>query len=148
MLYCYINGLSLAYYIPRQIFSDFPEYWMAKLELSNIEEVIQSMSLQEKTIKCFDCSATFTFSVEEQQAFLEKGYTNAPKRCPACRDTRKARQIKTGSYKAVQPGFRTELKLFPATCATCNKSTQVPFEPKAGRPVFCRDCYQASKVVR
>jgi CxxC-x17-CxxC domain-containing protein len=121
---------------------------LAKLKLKYLEEVIQLMSLQEKTIKCFDCSNTFTFSVEEQEAFLAKGHTNAPKRCPACRDVRKARQIKTGNYKAVQPGFRTELKLFPAVCATCGKSTQVPFEPKAGRPVFCRDCYQASKVVR
>jgi CxxC-x17-CxxC domain-containing protein len=106
------------------------------------------MDLQEKTIKCFDCNNNFVFSVAEQEAFLAKGHTNAPKRCPACRDARKARQIKSGNYKVVQPGFRTELKLFPAVCATCGKTTEVPFEPKAGRPVFCRDCYQASKVAR
>ena len=27
------------------------------------------MSLQEKSITCFDCGVTFTFSVEEQEAF-------------------------------------------------------------------------------
>jgi CxxC-x17-CxxC domain-containing protein len=121
---------------------------MAELELKYYEEVIQSMSLQEKTIKCFDCSNTFTFSVEEQEAFLAKGHTNAPKRCPACRDARKEKQIKAGNYRAVQPGFKSETKLFPAVCATCGKSTQVPFEPKAGRPVYCRECYQASKTTR
>jgi len=106
------------------------------------------MNLEEKKIACFDCGENFTFSVEEQQDFQAKGYNNAPKRCPACRQARKARQISNGSYKSIQPGFRAERKLFPATCAQCGKSTQVPFEPKEGRPVFCRDCYSATKVSR
>ena len=25
-------------------------------------------------------------------------------------------------------------------CADCKKETTVPFEPKEGRPVYCRDC--------
>jgi CxxC-x17-CxxC domain-containing protein len=106
------------------------------------------VSLQEKTITCYDCANTFVFTVEEQEAFQAKGYTNAPKRCPTCREARKARQISSGNYKNIQPGFRTERKLFPATCAQCGKSTQVPFEPKEGRPVYCRDCYTTSKVSR
>ena len=106
------------------------------------------MALQEKSIVCFDCGASFTFSVEEQEAFQAKGYTNSPKRCPACRQTRKERQLKSGNYKNIQPGFRSERKLYPATCAQCGKATQVPFEPKEGRPVFCRDCYNTAKVSR
>jgi CxxC-x17-CxxC domain-containing protein len=31
--------------------------------------------------------------------------------------------------------------MFPAVCATCGKATEVPFEPREGRPVYCRDCY-------
>jgi CxxC-x17-CxxC domain-containing protein len=31
--------------------------------------------------------------------------------------------------------------MYPATCAACGKETQVPFEPKEDRPVYCRDCY-------
>jgi CxxC-x17-CxxC domain-containing protein len=31
-----------------------------------------------------------------------------------------------------------------AVCASCGKETQVPFEPREGRPVYCSDCY--SKV--
>lgn len=29
-----------------------------------------------------------------------------------------------------------------AVCAACGKQTQVPFKPTAGRPVYCRDCFQ------
>lgn len=31
-------------------------------------------------------------------------------------------------------------KMYPATCADCKKETQVPFQPKEGRPVYCREC--------
>jgi len=106
------------------------------------------MSTQEKSIVCYDCGITFTFGVEEQQAYQAKGHTHAPKRCPACRQARQTRQIRNGNYKAIQPGFRSEKQLFDATCAQCGKSTQVPFQPKAGRPVFCRDCYNTAKVNR
>ncbi|MGM9580307.1 MAG: CxxC-x17-CxxC domain-containing protein, partial [Anaerovibrio sp.] len=30
-------------------------------------------------------------------------------------------------------------------CAQCGKETEVPFEPKNDRPVYCRDCFQARK---
>ncbi len=106
------------------------------------------MSLQEKSIKCFDCGVTFVFSVEEQEAYLAKGHTNAPKRCPSCREARKARQLRSGNYRSIQPGFRSERKMFPATCAQCGKQTEVPFEPREGRPVFCRDCHYAAKISR
>jgi CxxC-x17-CxxC domain-containing protein len=104
--------------------------------------------MQEKSITCFDCGNAFVFSVEEQEAFQAKGHNNAPKRCPACREARKARQISNGSYRSIQPGFRSERKTFPATCAQCGKSTQVPFEPKEGRPVYCRDCFNAARTKR
>ena len=29
-----------------------------------------------------------------------------------------------------------------ATCADCGNECEVPFEPKEGRPVYCRDCYR------
>jgi CxxC-x17-CxxC domain-containing protein len=106
------------------------------------------MSLPEKSITCFDCGATFIFSAEEQESYRAKGYSNAPKRCPSCRQSRKERQINSGNYRSIQPGFRGERKMFPATCAQCGKSTQVPFEPKADRPVFCRDCYYTAKISR
>jgi CxxC-x17-CxxC domain-containing protein len=106
------------------------------------------VSLQEKTVNCFDCKASFTVGIEEQEALQAKGYLNTPKRCPACRLARKNRQLSAGNYRSTQPGFHTERKLYPAVCAQCSKSTQVPFEPKEGRPVYCRDCYNTSKISR
>jgi len=48
------------------------------------------MSYQDKSLQCSDCGATFTFSVEEQEFFASKGYTNDPKRCTSCREARKS----------------------------------------------------------
>jgi CxxC-x17-CxxC domain-containing protein len=102
------------------------------------------MSLQEKSCSCFDCGVTFTFTVEEQTAYEAKGHLHAPKRCPSCRQARKTRQMKTNNFRIPQSAIQS----FPAICVQCGKSTQVPFEPKAGRPVYCRDCYQNIKVKR
>ncbi len=34
--------------------------------------------------------------------------------------------------------------MYKCTCADCKKETEVPFEPKADRPVYCKECYQKS----
>lgn len=31
------------------------------------------------------------------------------------------------------------------TCSDCGAESQVPFKPKEGRPVYCRDCYGKHK---
>ncbi len=31
-------------------------------------------------------------------------------------------------------------KMYPCTCADCKKETEVPFEPKTDRPVYCKEC--------
>ena len=31
-------------------------------------------------------------------------------------------------------------KMYPMKCADCGKDSEVPFEPKEGRPVYCREC--------
>jgi CxxC-x17-CxxC domain-containing protein len=105
------------------------------------------MNFEDKSVKCFDCGETFTFTVAEQQDFQSKGYANAPKRCPACRKARKERQGNTVSRSNMST-IRTERQMFPATCAQCGKQTQVPFEPREGRPVYCRDCYNTAKASR
>ena len=50
------------------------------------------MVYQDKSLQCADCGASFTFSAEDQEFFKSKGYLNEPKRCPSCRQERKARQ--------------------------------------------------------
>lgn len=41
------------------------------------------------TIKCRDCNEDFVFTAGEQQFYEEKGFTNQPVRCPACRRAKK-----------------------------------------------------------
>jgi CxxC-x17-CxxC domain-containing protein len=36
--------------------------------------------------------------------------------------------------------------MFPAVCAACGRETQVPFEPRNGRPVYCSDCFSRSRA--
>ena len=95
------------------------------------------MGFVDKSLQCSDCGATFTFTAEEQEHFAMKGYTNEPKRCQSCRSSRR-------SQRESFSGYTPRRQMFPAVCATCGKETQVPFEPRNGRPVYCSDCY--SKV--
>jgi CxxC-x17-CxxC domain-containing protein len=98
------------------------------------------MSFQDKSIQCADCGATFTFSAEDQEFFRSKGYTNEPKRCPTCRQARKSER--SGS------GYGTTRQMFPATCAECGKSTEVPFQPRGDKPVYCSDCFRKIRSTR
>ena len=101
------------------------------------------MSFQEKSLQCADCGATFTFSAEEQEFFKTKGYTNEPKRCPSCRQSRKSeRSGNSGS------SYRPQRQMFPVKCAQCGKDTEVPFEPRGDKPVYCSDCYSKVKLSR
>ena len=99
------------------------------------------MSFQDKSLQCSDCGATFTFSVEEQEFYQSKGYVNEPKRCPECRLARKSGRSGSNNY-----GSRRQM--FPATCAECGIKTEVPFEPRDDRPVYCRDCYTKVRLTR
>jgi len=101
------------------------------------------VSFEDKSIECSDCGTTFTFAAEEQELFATRGYTNDPKRCPSCRQARKADRDGGGDY-----GYRPPRQMFPAVCAQCGKDTEVPFQPREGRPVYCSDCYNKVKENR
>ena len=36
-------------------------------------------------------------------------------------------------------------QMYDAVCSECGKQTQVPFQPKEGSPVYCRECYQSKR---
>jgi CxxC-x17-CxxC domain-containing protein len=99
------------------------------------------MSFQDKSIQCSDCGTTFTFSAEDQEFFQSKGYTNEPKRCPECRQARKSERYGNSSYRAPR-------QMFPATCAECGRSTEVPFQPRGDRLVYCSDCFRKVRISR
>jgi CxxC-x17-CxxC domain-containing protein len=97
------------------------------------------MSFVDKSLKCSECGADFTFTATEQDFFAEKGYTNEPKRCQTCRAARKAQNGNSSGYSTPRR------QMYPATCSSCGKSTELPFEPRDGRPVYCRECYSRVK---
>ncbi len=36
-------------------------------------------------------------------------------------------------------------KMWPATCSSCGKDCEIPFEPTVGRPIYCRECFAKHK---
>lgn len=89
---------------------------------------------QDRYLTCRECGEEFLFSASEQEFFAEKGFTNDPGRCPHCRAARKNR-TRTGGQSR---------QMYPAVCATCGKETEVPFQPRGDRPVYCRECYRSA----
>ena len=96
------------------------------------------MSFQDKMLTCRDCGKEFMFTAGEQTFYAEKGFEHEPTRCKTCRTTRKGGAGGGGSAGS-DTGNR---ELHPATCSECGKETQVPFRPTAGKPVYCRECFQ------
>ncbi len=88
---------------------------------------------EDKTLKCRDCGNDFVFSASEQQFFADKGFQNEPGRCPACRAARR------NSGNAPR---NTDRQMYDVICDGCGQPTQVPFQPRGDKPVYCRDCYR------
>jgi CxxC-x17-CxxC domain-containing protein len=100
--------------------------------------------MQDKTLTCSDCGQEFTFTASEQEFFAQKGF-NTPSRCPSCRAARKAAREGGSSYGSSYGnggGYGGTRQMYPAVCAQCGKDTEVPFQPRGDRPVYCSDCYK------
>jgi len=90
------------------------------------------MAFADKTLVCRDCGQEFTFTAGEQEFYQARGLQNEPNRCPECRAAK--RQSRYGGYGAPR-------QMHTAVCASCGKECEVPFEPRSGRPVYCRECF-------
>lgn len=100
------------------------------------------MSFEDKTLQCSDCGQEFTFTAGEQEFYASRGFQNEPKRCPDCRRARKMQRYGDGGYG----GYRAPRKMYTVICAQCGVETEVPFEPREDRPVYCSDCYNKIKL--
>ena len=71
--------------------------------------------MQDKILTCRDCAANFTFSTNQQQLYVSKGYTNQPRSCPNCRLAHDSRLgLRTGVFR--KSGLRSphhKLRLIP-----------------------------------
>ena len=93
---------------------------------------------EDKTLTCCDCGNEFIFSASEQEFYAEKGFQNEPSRCPACRAARRAQNGNGGAPR----------QMYTVICDGCGCETQVPFQPRGDRPVYCRDCFDAQRQNR
>jgi CxxC-x17-CxxC domain-containing protein len=127
--------------------------------------------MSDRTLTCRDCGQTFTFTAGEQAFYTERGFSE-PTRCKACRDKRKLERNSSGgggydSYGSGGGGYSSSSsygnggggyggggrdynsaprQMYPAVCSSCGKQTEVPFQPRSDKPVYCRDCFQARRV--
>ena len=122
--------------------------------------------MTDQTITCRDCGQAFTFTAGEQAFYQERGYTE-PQRCPSCRAERKAQRV-AGGYDAggsssggYDRGYSSggggsygggggyssgPRQMYPAVCSNCGKETEVPFQPRGDKPVYCRECFQQQRA--
>ena len=89
---------------------------------------------EDKTLICRECGAEFIFTASEQDFYAQKGFQNEPGRCPNCRAQRRA-----------SGGGRGERQMYDVICDGCGAPTQVPFQPRGDRPVYCRDCFDRQR---
>lgn len=100
------------------------------------------MTYTDKSLTCMECNAEFAFSAEDQEYYATRGFQNEPKRCPSCRQARKAGRQGGGGYGS------GERQMYPAVCGDCGQETEVPFQPREDRPVYCRDCFSKRSPAR
>ncbi len=104
----------------------------------------QADEYQDRSIKCVDCGADFTWTVGEQVFFHDKGLKNEPKRCKPCKHAKNDRLAAITTAQAAGAKQRIEVTV---RCAQCHEQTTVPFYPSQGRPVYCRACFVASRTM-
>jgi len=104
------------------------------------------MALQDQTLTCRDCGNEFVWTGSEQEFYQQKGFQNAPVRCPNCRKMKKQRM--NGDRAGGGGGDRGPRQSFEITCANCGAKDTVPFQPKGNRPVLCKNCFRQQSPSR
>jgi len=105
------------------------------------------VSYTDKTLTCVECGAAFTFSAEDQEYHASRGFTNEPKRCPTCREARRGGGSYRGGGGGGGGGYGSR-QMYSVVCADCGQQTEVPFQPRGDRPVYCRDCFAKHSPTR
>ena len=125
--------------------------------------------MSDRTLTCRDCGQAFTSTAGEQAFYQERGFSE-PQRCPSCRAARKAQRTAGGdsygggSYSGGGGSYSSggygngggysggggyssgPRQMYPAVCSNCGKETEVPFEPRSDKPVYCRECFQSRRA--
>ncbi len=108
------------------------------------------MAYEDRNLTCVECNSEFVFSADDQQFHSERGYQD-PKRCPSCRQAKRAGGGGHGGgrgYGGGGYGGGGSRQMYDAVCADCGNACQVPFQPTQDRPVYCSDCFSKHKPSR
>ncbi|OGG00160.1 zinc-binding protein [Candidatus Gottesmanbacteria bacterium RIFCSPHIGHO2_02_FULL_39_14] len=90
---------------------------------------MQSQStFQDQTLTCRDCGKQFVWTAGEQEFYKQKGFDNPPSRCPDDRTKKKEERMQNRQMTKI-------------TCSNCGRDDEVPFVPRKGTPVLCRECF-------
>ncbi len=83
-------------------------------------------------ITCIECKEIFIFSEQEQEKFYQRNMMS-PQRCSKCRSKKFAKKSEGSKAR------------YEIVCDHCGKHDTVPFQPKVGRSIYCKDCHEASR---
>lgn len=84
--------------------------------------------------KCSQCGADIT-----ELPFEPKG--DLPLYCRDCH------QARLNERRGNQGGFQRKMFQGNWKCASCSADiTELPFEPREGQEIYCRDCYRSQKT--
>ena len=63
----------------------------------------QRMSFKDKSLRCCDCGAIFSFSTMDQEYFHSRGCAVDPKRCVSCREAHRSQPSQNTITKSTSP---------------------------------------------
>jgi CxxC-x17-CxxC domain-containing protein len=92
------------------------------------------LDFEDKKLTCKDCNKEFVWTTGEQKFYQEKGFENAPVRCPDCRKARKQQKF-SGSAQ----------EMHEIICKECGQKGEVPFKPKDPSSVLCAECFKKQR---
>lgn len=99
----------------------------------------------DKVLTCADCSSEFVFTASEQEFFAQRQFSE-PRRCPSCRAARKLSRGGSGDPARENGGsYGGSRQMYSATCSSCGREAQVPFQPTGSKPVYCSDCFASQR---
>ena len=83
-------------------------------------------------------------NTRDNSSYSDGGYGNSGGYSGGGRSSDRGSSSDRGGYG----GSREQRQMYTATCSSCGKDAQVPFQPTSGKPVYCSDCFATQRSNR
>ena len=91
--------------------------------------------LKDKVLVCKDCKHKFTFTVEQQKNFGQRGWAD-PVRCKVCQNMKKILR------RSLEDGVPINAQIkFSEVCDKCGRKFFTVIKRKQGMNLYCDDCW-------